>query len=178
MQQYAEVLVRAQPKRAKAVKTAVFLLGALMMMAIVAMTIYVMGFFSVMMRWSVLPFTILLCLLTTWGILTALEQLRIEYEYAISDASITVDRIRAKKRRKQILHLSLSCVTAFGRQTERLPLAQKILDVTGTPEDEGVWYLDYRTERESVRLFFCPDAAGLEILKRALRRVMSREDLC
>lgn len=174
MQQYAEVLVRAHKteKTARA-KGCILAFGALLILGIVALTAYLMGLFPAGTGWSVLPFALLLCLLVAWGVLCALDNLHIEYEYAISDASITIDRIRAKKRRKQVLHLPLAQVTAFGEAKQ--PVEASALDMTGTPAQNGTWYLDYRTENGPVRLLLCPNAAGLEILQRALRRVTVRE---
>lgn len=177
MQQYAEVLVHAnQTEKMNRSKKMIWGGGILAVAAVIALSAYFMGQFPQGMGWTVIPFTLLFVLLIAWGVLCALEGLQTEYEYAISDQSITVDCIRAKKRRKQMLHLPLSMVTAFGELKEPQPKTNRtLLDASGTPVRSGTWYLDYHNENGDARLILCPNDAALEILQRALRRVTVRE---
>lgn len=178
MQQYAEVLVRAnRTEKTNRAKKRILVLGALALLVVVVLSGCLMSRFPKSVSWSVIPFTLLFVLLVLWGVLCALERLQMEYEYAVSDQSITVDCIRAKKSRKQLLHLPLSRVTAFGMQKEPQKVSDHaVIDATGTPERKGTWYLDYHDEKGAARLLICPNEAALEILQRALRRVTPRED--
>lgn len=177
MQQYAETLVRANKtvKSARAQKL-IWGGGIFAILVVIALSAYAMGQFPQGMGWTVIPFTLLLILLVLWGVLCALEGQQFEYEYAVSDQSLTIDRIRAKKNRKQLLHLPLSNVSAFGELKENHPSDRVLIDATGTPVRSGTWYLDFHDEKGNQRLVITPNAQALEILKRALRRVMPRED--
>ena len=173
MQQYAETTVRGSRTAAVIRKErTIFVLGLLAILAVIALSAYVMGQFPKGMGWSVVPFTLLLVLLVIWGVLCAWEGLRRDYEYAVSTESITVDCVIAQKRRKQLLHLELSRVTAYGEATATAPVqGRTVLDATGTPCRNGICYLDYMSEAGPCRLYICPNGPTLEILDRALRRV-------
>ena len=177
MQQYAEVLVRAN-KTAKSKRTQKLIwgVGIFALLVVIALSAYAMGQFPKGMGWTVIPFTLLLILLVLWGVLCALEGQQFEYEYAVSDQSLTIDRIRAQKNRKQLLHLPLSSVSAFGELKGEHSSDRLLIDATGTPVRSGTWYLDYHDEKGNQRLLITPSQQALEILKRALRRVMPRED--
>ena len=177
MQQYAETTVRGgRTEQIRKKEKAIFAVGILAVVLVVVLTAYVMGQFPRGMAWSVIPFTLLLILLTVWGVLCAWEGLRRDYEYAVSNESITVDCVIAQKRRKQLLHLELSRVTAYGTVSNVISVeGRTLLDATGTPCRAGIFYLDYQTETGPCRLYICPNQASLEILDRALYRV--RRDL-
>ncbi len=177
MQQYAEVLVRAN-KTEKIARNhkIIWGLGILALVVVIALSAYAMGQFPKGMGWTVIPFTLLLVLLVLWAVLSALEGQQFEYEYAVSDQSLTIDCIRAKKKRKQLLHLPLSNVTAFGGLQGSQQTDRTVVDASGTPVRCGIWYLDFHSENGDQRLLICPNESALEILKRALRRVMPRED--
>ncbi len=173
MQQYAETTVRGNRTSAIVRKERIiFILGIVALIAVVALSAYAMGQFPKGMGWSVLPFALFLVLLIIWGVLCAWEGLRREYEYAVSTESITVDCVIALKRRKQLLHLELSRVTAYGEADRPDSVhGRTVLDATGTPCHAGIRYLDYTSDAGPCRVYICPNGQTLEILDRALRRV-------
>lgn len=88
-----------------------------------------------------------------------------EYEYAITNNDVDIDKITGKRSRKRLVSFKLSSVTDWGEYNEN---AGSDVDATVLASDNSgynLWYVVANTERNGkVMLLFTPDRDTLETM--------------
>lgn len=94
----------------------------------------------------------------------------VEYEYAITNGELDIDKIIAKKRRKGLISVDVKTFTEFRKYTEELPETR---DMTIVICSDNIASHEYYAEFEheqygKTRLIFSPDEKMLGNIKKAL----------
>ncbi|MGN0576072.1 MAG: hypothetical protein ACI4J2_08580 [Ruminococcus sp.] len=94
----------------------------------------------------------------------------VEYEYAITNGELDVDKIIAKKRRKSLISVDVKTFTEFRKYTEELPETK---DMTIVICSDNIASHEYYAEFEheqygKTRMIFSPDETMLGNIKKAL----------
>jgi hypothetical protein len=95
----------------------------------------------------------------------------VEYEYAITNGEIDIDKIVGKRKRSRLLTVEVSQFTAFGQYLNETKNGDDLTIVLAS-ENVGVndWFADFETESYgNTRLIFTPDKKFLECIRPYLK---------
>lgn len=89
-----------------------------------------------------------------------------EYEYALTNGELDIDKISGKKRRKHLATIELRYVTAFAAFTEETRANNDLtLMMAHDGTGENIYFADFKhPEYGSTRLLFSPDEKMLEYI--------------
>lgn len=96
-------------------------------------------------------------------------RLNVEYEYAIIDGELTIDKIYNKRSRKNICSLTLRSADAFYR-SEHVTDGSSVIEACGEGDRYTIEYSDQA--RGKTQLVITPDERTLEVLKIYLPRAI------
>jgi hypothetical protein len=128
---------------------------------------------------AMMGIAIILALAVLYGAYWLLTSRNLEYEYAITNGDITVDKIIARRKRKRVVVLDAKNVDEMGKYrasdheqkqyTTRMDAARDIFA-------EDVWYMVFHhTAHGKVLLTFSPDERTLKAIKPFLPRQVAME---
>lgn len=159
MDQFAECLVRKQPDASDRMKGVLLIIAAVLITAISILFVYL----------TKIPFLLLVTCAAIYGVYYLVSGLSVEYEYAVTNDEIDVDKIIAKRKRVHLLTASIRKFEAFGPAEEMPEEDDRTLVLCADNTGEGEYYADVETEEYgSTRILFTPDTAVLEAVKEAL----------
>lgn len=126
-------------------------------------------------------FTIFLLLMvgTVFGAYWLITNLNVEFEYAVTNGDLTIDKIIHRRKRKRIITLDAKDIERLGKYKVS-EHAQKHYDrriVTARDEnEEDCWYIAMRHRKfGNILLTFSPDERVLNSLKPFIKRQLALE---
>ena len=165
MDHFAEQLVKKQQgSAAKTRYMALLICGILLVIAIVLLSL-VLG--------APLTFVgFLLAAAVGYGIYFKLQEMDVEYEYTFTNGELDVDKIIAKKKRKEMLTVNVSKFSEFSRYSDDLPETEDMTVVIASDNiASNEYYADFEhDEYGKTRLIFSPNEKMIENIKTALPR--------
>lgn len=162
---FAEQLVKKTQNSSDSMKKVLILAGGGI---IIALLIYLSLFIT--------PFALLLAAGAVYALYMLLVGLNIEYEYTVTNGTIDIDKIIAKRKRVSMISVDVKDFTAFDSYpavddefSGTTILTTGIDKVSG--EEKEPYYADFSHESYGdVRLVFSPDEKILECIKPYLPR--------
>lgn len=115
MDNFCEQLVEKQSgSSAKTRRMILIFVGGALVLALLIITIMFMGNILSM-------FTLLMALGSAYMIYTGIQNMQIEYEYTFTNGELDIDKIIAKKKRKELISVDVKTFSSFGRYNENMP---------------------------------------------------------
>lgn len=158
MDMFAEQLVARESNSSDTLKKIIIIAGGAVM---VAMSVFLMYVF---------PLTFILGVGVIYLMYILLTGLNVEYEYAVTNGTLDIDKIIAKRKRVGMISVEVKEFTSFGKYETADDSFDgvTIMTVGGGEED---YYADFENETHgSVRLVFSPNEKMLECIKPFLSR--------
>ncbi len=124
------------------------------------------------------PIIALVCILLAvgsgCGTYFGIQGLQVEYEYTFTNGELDIDKIIAKKTRKEMVSVEVRRFTAFGIYTDSIEETDDMTVVIASSNIASQeYYADFpHDEYGSTRLIFCPDERMLENINKALPRAL------
>lgn len=162
---FAEQLVKKSQNSSDSMKKVLILAGG---GVIVALLLYVSFFIT--------PFALLLVAGAIYVLYMLVIGLNIEYEYTVTNGSLDIDKIIAKRKRVSMISVDVKDFTAFGNfEDYDDDFSGTTVLTTGIDKVDEVekppYYADFNHESYGeVRLVFSPDEKVLECIKPYLPR--------
>ncbi len=111
-----------------------------------------------------------------WVLITGMN---LEFEYAVTNGDVTVDKIIAKRRRKRLVTVDAKNVEAMGKYKEADHASRqydKTLMACDSPSNDQNWYMTFRHKTfGNTLLVFSPDERTLQAIKPFLPRQIAME---
>ncbi len=115
--------------------------------------------------------------LSCWFLYNILRDSRVEYEYSFTNGDLDVDCIRGKRKRQNLVSLTVRRLDLLAPMTEeyakeyRSQTIRAEVDASAGPKSEGRWFARYSDEQgvETI-LFFNPNDKLLYVMGRLLQR--------
>jgi hypothetical protein len=98
----------------------------------------------------------------------------VEYEYTFTNGELDIDKIVAKKKRREMLSVSVGKFKEFGRYDDAPEETDDMTVVFATSNIASEeWYADFDHEQYgSTRLVFCPNENMIENMRKNLPRAL------
>ncbi len=167
MDNFAEYMVKKRPdSHDNMKKTWIIILLVLLCAATIVLTI-IMHF----------PFLLIITCGLIYGAYYLITGLSVEYEYAVTNGEMDVDKIIACRKRVHLVTADAAKFEAFGPLTEDTPPADErtlVLCADNTGENE--YYADTETEAYgAVRIVFTPNQSVIDALEAHLSRQLRQK---
>ncbi len=111
-----------------------------------------------------------LAVLSGYGTFNVVQNTHIEYEYAFTNGELDVDKIIAKKKRREMVSTNVRQFTAFGKYSDDIEETDDMTIIFATDNIAShEYYADFNDENVgSARLVFAPDERMLENITKFL----------
>ena len=168
MDNYAEYMIRHHKTAADKVKSALYVLAALVLSAVFA-------YLPILLHSQITVMVCLLCVVAVWyGCWTLLRRQNVEYEYVFVNGELDVDVIYAKSTRKNLVSVRMRDITfcarrddeRFDRQYSNVPAHLYLISAVSEAPGAKVYYVDFMYNAEHTRLLFEPSDEILEMMKK------------
>ena len=105
-----------------------------------------------------------LAVLSGYGTFNIVQNTYVEYEYAFTNGELDVDKIIAKKKRREMVSTNVRQFTDFGKYSDDLEETEEMTIIFATDNIAShEYYADFNDETVgSARLVFAPDERMLE----------------
>lgn len=166
MDNFAEYMVKKKPSaKDNTKKIAILILAALLSAATIFFTIF-----------THIPFLLLITCGIIFGAYFFLTNLSVEYEYAITNGEMDVDKIIARRKRVHLITVNVAKFDAYGPFTDDIPDdTSRTLVLCSDNTGEGEYYADLETEEYgSTRIIFTPNNSIKNAIELALPRHLRR----
>lgn len=162
MDHFAEYMIKKKPDSRDNTKKIVILLLLILLCAGTIFMVFLTG----------IPFLLLITCALIYGAYFLLSGLSVEYEYAVTNGEMDVDKIIARRKRIHLISVKASQFDAFGPLTEEVPeAAERTLVLCTDNSGEGEYYADLTTEDYGeTRIVFTPNQAVIDALAEFLPR--------
>ncbi len=158
MDMFAEQLVAKEQSSSDTLKKTMIIVGGAVM---VALSVFLMYIF---------PLTFIVGVGILYLMYILLTGLNVEYEYAATNGTLDIDKIIAKRKRVEMLSVSIKDFTAFGTYDSVSDDFDGVTIMT-VGGDETAYYANFPHETHgNVRLVFSPDERMLECIRPFLPR--------
>lgn len=144
--------------------------------------VFAIGFgaiYTILMNMEkVVNFFIFLIAAVLFAMYHALNQFNIEYEYAITNGEIDIDKIISRSRRKRIISVDSRDFEYFAplnSETKNVYNANdyaKKIDVFSSPDAKGIYFAYFIKNGQKTRLAFQPSEKMIEDIKMRMPRSM------
>ena len=123
-----------------------------------------------------IPFILLITCAIIYGAYFLITGTSVEYEYAVTNGEMDVDKIIARRKRVHLITVQTADFEAFGPLTDDVPDDDsRTLVLCADNTGEGEYYADLTTEDYGeTRIIFTPNQAVLEAIQAALPRKLRR----
>ena len=167
MDYFAEYMLRRKRTGQDKLMCAAYILGALVLTAIIAYIALFTGQFMVMVWFLVVVALWVLCYLM-------IRRQNIEYEYVFTNGILDIDVIYAKSNRKTLVSLRATEIrhcarrddVRFEKQYDNVPKHLLLMDATTNTPGAKVYYADFLYNAEATRLLFEPNKKMLEMIRK------------
>lgn len=170
MDNFAEQLVKKQYGSSDKIKKMFIAIGGIAATVILALI-------SLMASGLLMLIGLLLAIGATVGTFLLLQNMDVEYEYTFTNGELDIDKIIAKKKRKEMITVTVNKFTDFGKYEEAEDEPSDMTVVFASDNIlSGEYYADFTHEEYgSTRLVFSPDEKMLDNIKRALPGALRRK---
>lgn len=124
-------------------------------------------------------FGLLLAVGAGFGAYWLITSQSLEFEYAVTNGDITVDKIIARRKRKRVVTVDAKNIEAMGKykaQDHAQKNYDKRLMTAADANREDAWYISFRkTELGHVLLVFSPDERTLNAIRPFMNRQLAFE---
>ena len=115
-----------------------------------------------------------------YGMYFVANMLNVEYEYAITNGEMDVDKIIAKRRRKRIISIDTREFEYFAPLNDEYKSEydceyDKKIDVFSSPDAKGIYFARFYKNGQKYRLAFQPSEKMIEAIKLKMPRSMFHE---
>ena len=165
MDNFAEQLVKKNETSSdKTRRVMLIVVGVLFTLALAALAVLQLG------RPLVALLGFALAVVAGYGTFYFVQNTYVEYEYAFTNGDLDVDKIIAKKKRKEMLSTSVRDFTAFGKYDDSIEETEDMTVIFATDNIAShEYYADFNDESVgSARLVFGPDERMLENITKFL----------
>ena len=162
MDNFAEYMVKKRPDSSDNLKKiGIIALAALLCIVTIALAFLIK-----------IPFILIITCALIYGAYFLLSNLSVEYEYAVTNGEVDVDKIIARRKRVHLITVQTADFEAFGPLTDDVPDDDsRTLVLCADNTGEGEYYADLTTEDYGeTRIIFTPNQAVLEAIQAALPR--------
>ncbi|MCQ2490066.1 MAG: DUF6106 family protein [Ruminococcus sp.] len=170
MDNFAEHLVRKELTTGDKAKKIIILVGGILL------TVMLAAFSVLMLGQGLLPFVgLVLAAATGVGTYWIITNMYVEYEYTFTNGELDIDKIIAKKKRIEMLSVSVGRFREFGRYDENTPDETDDMTVVFATSNiaSEEFYADFDHDAYgSTRLVFCPDEDMLINMNKNLPRAL------
>ncbi len=113
---------------------------------------------------------LVLAVISGYGTFNIVQNTYVEYEYAFTNGELDVDKIIAKKKRREMISTNVRQFTAFGKYSDDLEETEDMTVIFATDNIAShEYYADFNDETVgSARLVFSPDEKMLENITKFL----------
>ncbi len=164
MEGIREQLVKKPVDSQDKIKTALVLVGSLLLAIIVVLL------FNILIGSVMMLVALIFAGLIMWGGYWLTGEFSVEYEYCYSNGELSVDKIINQRRRKSMCSVDLKRADAFYKNPAKLPDAT-VISAVGELEDKYAISYNDPTYGPSV-LVFTPDEKMLDAIKPYLPRII------
>ena len=165
MDNFAEQLVKKNETSSdKTRRVMVIVVGALLTLTLAALAI-------LQLRNPILSLLgLALAAAAGYGTYHYVQNTYVEYEYTFTNGELDVDKIIAKKKRREMLSTNIRQLTDFGKYDDGMEESDDMTVIMATDNIAShEYYADFTDETVgSARLIFAPDERMLENIKKAL----------
>lgn len=160
MDNFAEYMVKKQPDKRDNIKRLGIILLTVFFCAGTIAAVFLTG----------IPFILLITCALIYGAYFLLSSQSVEYEYAVTNGEMDVDKIVARRKRVHLITVNVSKFDAFGPMTDDVPDDEtRTLVLCSDNTGEGEYYADLITENYGpTRIIFSPNEAVITVLREAL----------
>ena len=111
-----------------------------------------------------------LAVVSGYGTFNVVQNTYVEYEYAFTNGELDVDKIIAKKKRREMVSTNVRQFTAFGKYSDDIEETEDMTIIFATDNIAShEYYADFNDENVgSARLVFAPDEKMLENITKFL----------
>ncbi len=173
MDNFAEQLVKNQPTGAEKLKRAVFIMLGIILTFLAA------AYGLLALQRGIITF-LMLIVAAAIGIGTFFyhKNTKIEYEYTFTNGELDIDKIINQTKRKEMLTVSVSKFTAFGKYTNEIP--EETSDMTTVFATDNIveheFYADFQHESYgNTRLIFVPNEKMLSNIVKFLHPTLKNK---
>ena len=119
-----------------------------------------------------------LAVLSGYGTFNIVQNTYVEYEYAFTNGELDVDKIIAKKKRREMVSTNVRQFTDFGKYSDDLEETEEMTIIFATDNIAShEYYADFNDETVgSARLVFAPDERMLENIVKFLPAKLRTKD--
>ena len=119
-----------------------------------------------------IPFILLITCAIIYGAYFLSTGTSVEYEYAVTNGEMDVDKIIARRKRVHLITVSTAKFDAYGEMTDAVPDdPDRTIVLCSDNTGEGEFYADLETEEYgATRIIFTPNEAVQEAINAALPR--------
>ena len=166
MDNFAEYMVKKRPDSRDNAKRAGIIALAVVLCAASVFLVFV----------THIPFILLITCAIIYGAYFLITGTSVEYEYAVTNGEMDVDKIIARRKRVHLITVQTADFEAFGPLTDDVPDDDsRTLVLCADNTGEGEYYADLTTEDYGeTRIIFTPNQAVLEAIQAALPRKLRR----
>lgn len=167
MDSFAEQLVQKQQgAAAKTRRMLIILAGILLTLATAALALGIGGLFTFLGLMIAVGFG--------YGTYFTVQNMDVEYEYSFTNGELDVDKIIAKKKRREMLSVDVGKFNDFGRYSDDIPETKGMTIIFASDNiASNEYYADFNhADYGSARLVFSPDEKMLEKVTKALPRAL------
>lgn len=168
MDNFAEYMVKKQPDSRDTFKKTGILALTVLLCAATVLLVFFTG----------IPFILLITCALIYGAYFLLSGLSVEYEYAVTNGELDVDKIIARRKRVHLITADASKFEAYGSLTDDVPDDEERTIILCTDNTgEGEYYADLSTDDYGpTRIIFSPNTAVQEAIEAALPRQLRFPD--
>ncbi len=162
MDSFAEFMVKKQPDSSDKLKK----------IQIIVLTVLLCSATVVLADMFHFPFLLIITCALIYGAYYLITGLSVEYEYAVTNGEMVVDKIIACRKRVHLITADAAKFEAFGPLTDDVASAdEKTLVLCADNTGENEYYADGETEEYgAVRIVFTPNQAVIEAIEPFLPR--------
>ena len=166
---YLEYLIKRKPSgKQVAAKVALIAGASVLTLILIYLTLVLGAIVGPAARQMVFTFGPLLILGAWYGVYLVNNMLNIEYEYILTNSSLDIDKVLAKKGRKSFVSFDFKDITICAPVDDNMHNAdyknvkpEKVYDAIGNPAMGNVYYVDYTENGSRVRVLFQPTSKML-----------------
>lgn len=160
-------------------KHVVKLIVLLLLIFAVPAIFFLLGYFNIGTRYFVIV-SICAMFFAIYGSYYLVTGLYVEYEYAVTNSNITIDKITAKRSRKRIISVDIKKINTMRKLADadiEGKSFKKVFNASATENGDDVYACEMHLEKFNgdCLLFFSPDQKTLETMKPYLRTNIKTE---
>lgn len=172
-----DIFIEEVVKKEKTLGDKLLMMGIILLCAMVSGALYFAAMF-ILPQFA--PVILLIILAIVYITYLFIGNFNLEYEYALVNSEIDIDKIAAKKRRKKLTSVNLLDLYSFGKK-ESQDYSKYLKDVSikkvfaGRRKDgEDIYFLVYTEDTVKKMLVFSPTEKIISVIEKLNKRKINR----